>query len=348
MQSLLGQFYNRIKGSQEDIASESLTYILKKSLRARQTINQIINLNTGLIFSDLSYKTQNIGENLERPDISGINENGKEVLIIEAKFWSSLTNNQPNEYLNRLEANTTLLFVVPKLRIRAIYEEVLQKVKQNFSNFETDSTNQTITLNQISKHILIKSWSEILIAIKSELTQEDNQTLISDINQIIGFCDTIDRNSFQPITDTDLSPSIPRKIISYYDIVDKVVDEIKNRTEKASTKGLNKTRQKFGYRRYFSLGNFGLGIGLEMDLWSEYFDTPFWLYIVLKEASGKWITTEEFKRKCEKVSLLLNIHLVIIKNNIYFSLKSKINETEDLVINDLVNQIELIYGELSD
>ena len=156
MQSLLGQFYNRIKGSQEDIASESLTYILKKSLRARQTINQIINLNTGLIFSDLSYKTQNIGEHLERPDISGINENGKEVLIIEAKFWSSLTNNQPNEYLNRLGANTTLLFVVPKLRVRAIYEEVLQKIKQNFSTFETDSTNQKIKLNQISKHIIIK------------------------------------------------------------------------------------------------------------------------------------------------------------------------------------------------
>jgi len=348
MQSLLGQFYNRIKGSQEDIASESLTYILKKSLRARQTINQIIDLNTGLTFSDLSYKTQNIGKNLERPDISGIDENGKEVLIIEAKFWSSLTTNQPNEYLNRLEENSTLLFVVPKLRIRAIYEEVLQKVKQKFSNFETDSTNQKIKINQISKHILIKSWSEILIAIKSELTQEDNQTLISDINQIIGFCDTIDRNSFQPIIDTDLSPSIPRKIISYYDIVDKVVDEIKNRTEKASTKGLNKTRQKFGYRRYFSLGNFGLGIGLEMDLWGEYFDTPFWLYIVLKESSGKWTTTEEFKRKCEKVSLFLNIHLVIIKNNIHFSLKPKISETEDLVISDLVNQIELIYGELSD
>ena len=41
MESLLGQFYNRIKGSQEDIASEGLTYIHNKSIRARQTINQI-------------------------------------------------------------------------------------------------------------------------------------------------------------------------------------------------------------------------------------------------------------------------------------------------------------------
>ncbi len=32
MQSLLGQFYNRIRGSQEDIASESLVYILKQSI----------------------------------------------------------------------------------------------------------------------------------------------------------------------------------------------------------------------------------------------------------------------------------------------------------------------------
>ena len=38
---------NRIKGSQEDIASESVTYILKKSASARQAINQIVELNAG-------------------------------------------------------------------------------------------------------------------------------------------------------------------------------------------------------------------------------------------------------------------------------------------------------------
>jgi hypothetical protein len=39
MESLLGQFYTRIKGSQEDIASESLTYILQRSVKAKNTIN---------------------------------------------------------------------------------------------------------------------------------------------------------------------------------------------------------------------------------------------------------------------------------------------------------------------
>ncbi len=344
MQSLLGQFYNRIKGSQEDIASESLTYILKKSIRARQTVNQIVNLNTGLNFTDLSYKTQNVGDKLERPDISGINENGKEILLIEAKFWASLTSNQPNEYLNRLGDNSVLIFLVPSLRNRAIYEEVLYRIKEKYSDIETDPENLKIKINQTNKFIIIKSWNEILNAIKSELLQENNQTLISDIDQIIGFCETIDNNSFQPIIDNDLSPSIPKKINSYYDIADKVVDEIKNRIEKASTKGLQKTPQKYGYRRYFSIQNFGLGIGLKMELWSEYADTPFWISIV--ETKKGWSSTEIFKRNCEKIAFNLKHKFVEINSEIFFSLKPKLNETEDIVIKDLADQIELIYKEI--
>ena len=344
MQSLLGQFYNRIKGSQEDIASESLTYILKKSIRARQTINQIVNLNTGLIFTDLSYKTQSVSDKLERPDISGINDKGKEVLLIEAKFWASLTSNQPNEYINRLSENSVLIFLVPSLRIRAIYEEIFNKITEKYSDIEADPKNQKIKINQTNKFVIIKSWDEILNAIKSELLQENNQTLISDIDQIIGFCETIDNISFQPITDSDLSPSIPKKINSYYDIVDKVVDEIKNRIEKASTKGLQKTPQKYGYRRYFSMQNFGMGMSLKMDLWSEFADTPFWISIV--ETRKGWTSTEKFKRICEKIAFKLKHKFVEINKEIFFSLKPKVGDTEDVVINDLADQIELIYKEI--
>ncbi len=346
MQSLLGQFYNRIKGSQEDIASESLTYILNKSSRARQTINQIININTGLKFSDLSYKTQSVGDKLERPDISGIDENKTEVLLIEAKFWASLTNNQPNGYINRLGDDTVLIFLVPSLRVRSVYEEVLRRIKDNYSEITSDSKNQQIKINSTNQHILIKSWNEILNIVRSELLQENNQILISDIDQIIGFCDTIDKNSFQPIIDSDLSPEIPKKINSYYEIVDKVVDEIKNRTDKASTNGLQKTPQKYGYRRYFSIENFGMGMGLKMELWAEYADTPFWISIV--ENKKGWTSTEKFKRKCEEVASQLNRKFIEEHYDIYFSLKPPLNETEDIVINNLADQIELIYNNIKE
>jgi len=113
MNSLLGQFYNKIRGSQEDIASEGLVYILKQSLESRMVINQIVKTNTNLNFSDLSFQTQNVGKELERPDISGKDDTGKEVLLIEAKFWASLTNNQPNGYLKRLKENLSNNFRGP-------------------------------------------------------------------------------------------------------------------------------------------------------------------------------------------------------------------------------------------
>ena len=45
MASLLGQFFSKIKGSQEDIASEGIVYILESS---RDAINIFIFNNTGI------------------------------------------------------------------------------------------------------------------------------------------------------------------------------------------------------------------------------------------------------------------------------------------------------------
>lgn len=126
MQSLLGQSYSRIKGSQEDIASEGLTYILQRSKSARLAINKIIKSDCGLDFEDLIFSTQNSGKNLERPDIPGFDANGKEVLILEAKFWAALTDNQPMEYLKRLKQNSALVFICPKPRVRPVFGELLR------------------------------------------------------------------------------------------------------------------------------------------------------------------------------------------------------------------------------
>lgn len=239
-----------------------------------------------------------------------------------------------------------MIFLVPTLRERVIYEEVLSRISQQHFDIVKDSGNLKIKLNQTNKFILIKSWNNILNTIKSELTQENNQTLISDVDQIIGFCETIDNNSFQPIIDNDLSPEIAKKIISYYDIVDKVVDEVKNRNEKASTKSLQKTPHRYGYCRYFSIHTFGMGMFLSFEKWSKYADTPFWLSIV--ETRVGWKTSENFNRYCENIALKLNLKFVDLRNNIIFSLKPKLYETEDIVVNDLANQIEEIYRELEE
>lgn len=347
MQSLLGQFYYRIKGKHEDIASESLTYIFKNSVRARRTLNQIIYTNTGLEFSDLSYSTQNVGEKFERPDISGKDEHGKEVLIIEAKFWASLTSNQPNKYLERLSKDSVLIFLVPSLRERAIFEEITIRIKQKYLDYQYEIKNFQIKLFEKNQFILIKNWDNILNVIKSELQQENNQILISDVDQIIGLCNTIDSNSFIPISDEDLSPLIPKKINSYFDIVDKVVEEIIHRIPEASIKGLMKTPHRYGYRRYFRIGNLGLGMNLKFDLWSEYSDTPFWLYLAQIGEGLYWEKSDAFKKLCENIAFAHNHKFVDKNNEIHLSLKPKLYKTEDIVVDDLADQIEKIYNELN-
>ncbi len=349
MQSLLGLFYNKIKGSQEDIASESLVYILKQSYESRQVLNQIIRNNTGLDFSDLNYDTQNVGDELERPDISGIDENGTEVFLIEAKFWASLTRNQPNGYLERLGKNTVLMFLVPSLRTRTVFEEIKSRIKEKYEKVEIDNENLKIILTETNKQVFIKSWDEILRAIKTKIEQTNNQNLLSDLNQIIGLCNSIDSNSFQPITDEDLSPSIPKRINSYYELVDKVVDELKNKNNNISTKGLVKTPQRYGYHRYFSTKELGLNFALKLDLWEKCADTPFWLAINEVNKKNEWTTSERLIKSIKTICVKNNYPLIPYANRkgYFIGLKPKTYETEDVVIKHFTNEIEKIINDIT-
>lgn len=343
MQSLLGQFYNRIKGSQEDIASEGLVYILQQSIESRRIINQVVKINTDITFPDLLYQTQNAGKEKERPDISGKDDKGNEVLLIEAKFWASLTENQPNGYLKRLKEDSVLIFLVPTLRARTIFDEIKNRLLVEDKDVEIDSENLKFVIKPSNQHVLIKTWNEILNSIKLKIEQINNITLLSDLNQIIGLCEIIDKNSFQPITNEDLSPKIPKNINSYYEIVDKVVDELKNLDEEISTKGLIKTPQRYGYHRYFTTKGLGMNFSLKLDLWEKCADTPFWLGIA-KIDDKNWILDNDLKNKVETVTIKQNLPIVFYANGngVFIGLRPTLYETEDIVIKDFANNIKTI------
>ncbi|MGZ5243050.1 MAG: hypothetical protein ACXWEY_06695 [Bacteroidia bacterium] len=300
MQSLLGQFYSRIKGSQEDIASEGLTYILQRSKVARLAINKVIKSDCNLDFEDISFTTQNIGDQLERPDISGYNLDGKEVLILEAKFWAALTHNQPIEYLYRLKENSALIFICPTLRVRPVFDELLKRVTAIQLNHTVNVDAHLIGFEN-NKFLFVKTWNEILNTIRLHLVQENEQALISDIDQIIGLCDTIDSNSFLPLQSDDLSPKFAKRINSYYDLIDKVVDELKKKGL-AVTKDLRSAAQKYSYTRYFKTPELGASLNIKFEFWAECADTPIWINFK-DDTSGKiWIARNEFRKTCKIVA----------------------------------------------
>jgi len=341
MASLLGQFFTSIKGSQEDIASKGMAYILENSNSAKNVINNIIKNKTNLEFNNIKYLTQSIGTNKERPDLSGIDIQGNEKIIIEAKFWASLTINQPVEYLSRLKENTTLIFICPKLRELSLLDELEAKIIK--SNLEYIKNNNIIIVDK-NKYVFIIDWKYILEAIKQSLKENNEPNFVSDVDQLIGFCEIVDNNTFLPIQDNDLSPSVARRISSYYDLIDKVYDKLVIDIN-ARKETLKNTPQRFGYSKYFFIENYCIALELHFIFWKTLADTPFWLAI--KEDWGKPQSTE-LRNKLKIISNKTNIK--IYENNmndlLYFAIKPKINEVEEVVINDIANQIIIIMKEL--
>ncbi|MFZ4740907.1 MAG: hypothetical protein ACOYLE_07055 [Bacteroidales bacterium] len=347
MASLLGQFYTRIKGSQEDIASEGLVYILQRSISARKALNKVIQFESGLEFEEINYITQNIGEKLERPDISGFDIKGKEVIILEAKFWASLTENQPIEYLKRLGENSILIFVCPSLRVRPVFDELSMRLqKAEFIN-EIKYENHSFKLDD-NKTLLVKTWGEILGIIRLQLVQDNEQTLLSDIDQLIGLCETIDNNSFQPYQSEDFAPAFAKRINSYYDLVDKVIDELKKRNL-ADTTNLNSAPQKYGYTRYFKIDNFGCSLNVRFDFWERVADTPFWLSIKDDTTGKLWIQNETFKALIKSIASKKSI--LTYENNkreLFIPIFPLLDKTEDIVVNEITDKIIKINTELKE
>ena len=98
-QSLLAHMYSHIRGSQEDIATYSLQYLVSKSAELNRTFTNLLGNSLGKdLGNNLRYSCQAAGEDLERPDMSGANADNEEVVLCEAKFYAALTENQPKEY----------------------------------------------------------------------------------------------------------------------------------------------------------------------------------------------------------------------------------------------------------
>ncbi|MGM0609442.1 MAG: PD-(D/E)XK nuclease family protein [Candidatus Muiribacteriota bacterium] len=338
METLLGYFYTKINMPHEDIVSEGLVYILEKSIKSKNAIFDIIATETNIPMSNLSLSLQSTGEHQERPDISCLDSDGKELLIIENKFWASLTYNQPNTYLERLKNDGVLLFIVPEKRKRIIYDEIAARVDSQFESI-IEAEPFKIKLVNNNKFVLVKSWTEILNLIKYSLETEDNKSLLSDLNQLIGLCENVDKNSFLPITDQDLSPSIPRKVLSYYDVANCIVDELLINNKDFNNKGLFRTPLQVGFCRYFRSNKLGLGCSVRFDLWSEYHDTPFWLFLT-EDSKNSWFQSEKLKILCRNCAAKLNKKHVVFKNDNFIALQPPLYKTEDFVVSDLATQVE--------
>ena len=217
--SLLAHLYSRIKGSQEDVATLSLQYIISQSPKLNHEFTRLLGLALhGDVKTELNYVCQAVGDNLERPDIAGIDPNGMEQILCEAKFYAGLTENQPNGYLDRLQKEGAfgLVFICPAARKVTLWSKILDLCKERKIDL-IDSFCVAVD----GVRMAIVTWGDIVESLR-HVANSEAPDILPDIHQLDGFCKMMDREAFIPFSTEDFGPENAIREERHYQVLDAV------------------------------------------------------------------------------------------------------------------------------
>lgn len=330
-QSLLAHLYSRIRGSQEDVATMSLHYLLSQEPSLNEEYTALVSSALGMDFGNsLQYTCQSVGDNQERPDMVGTDDAGKEVLLCEMKFYAGLTQNQPLTYLDRLksESGKGLIFICPKARQTSLWAKLCalctgRKVEE--------INTHCVSVDGIRMGIL--TWADVIEVMKHRAASIGKYQ--EDVYQLEGYCAQMDTDAFIPFSTEELSAESAKKIQRLYDVIDEVTNLIcADKKFNAKIKG-NASAYKTGYERKVSIDGFSLSLVYDRDLWksNSSVETPFWVSV----NSVEWQKTDEFLGKLKLIPAEKKD--TTVWTMCYFALEPLTAATFDEVCQDLKIQV---------
>ncbi|MCY4559797.1 MAG: hypothetical protein OXF79_26230 [Chloroflexi bacterium] len=293
--SLLAHLSSRFAVGTEDLAVEALGHILSTSEAAREGLLGLLRSGGAKVEGLNRVRTQVVGDKRERPDLVGWDDDGDKRLLVEAKFWAGLTDNQPNGYLKRLRRGGVLLFVAPEARLDALWLELERLANQEFE--WTADANGARTADVDGKRLILTSWRTLLEAAERRAGAAGETAAVASIQQLNGLCEREDELAFVPLRPGELGPDLPRRLMNLKTTIDRVVARAKN-DGLVSTEGLlYKKMPEEGYGRWLELGirkgdswmngkRAGACLCIHYTAWARYGETPIWLE--LAERAHNW------------------------------------------------------------
>lgn len=334
-ESLLAHLYSRIKGSQEDVATMSLQYILASSEKLLAAFNkQISDVLKVNLESVVSYSCQSVGENSERPDMSGIDNSGNEVVLCEMKFYAGLTSNQPNGYISRLKdkGGKALVFICPEQRRVSLWSKIIELCREEGRTITEEADRRATVDGSISLAVL--SWAEVIDNLRRVASSVEVAAL-SDIAQLDGFCSMMDSTAFIPFSTEDLGPEIARREERYYQVIDRLFEVlVSNKSINATGEDLKASATRYRYARYMKINDYPVALLYSRPTWMNpsSVETPFWFYVNDKD----WNQPEEMRLKLRSIS---ERERDIIADKVAVALHPLLDATLDEIANDMMNQI---------
>jgi hypothetical protein len=317
---LLAYLSSRFARSEEDWATEALTFLLRGCPELNEALRQYVlrSLQVELV-SGLSYHSQVTDTESGRPDVVGTDPAGSHQLIIEAKFWAGLTDKQPGAYVQMLTAGKpgVVLVVAPAVRRPTLWPELLANLVAYTGETVSGAALSTVDeatryeLLLSSGHVLaLRGWREILNELDSCLRVAGLSEWQADLAQLRGLTERMDETGFLPLLSADLDARTARQISSLLPLVKRLVGEFVDdaRLEKLGPKHKNDPLY-FGWWLRSKTCGITIWTGFYLKAWAEYGCSPLWASVYPDVASG-W-TMPQCRLACWLVDPGVSVFLLL-------------------------------------
>ena len=209
--TMFAHIVTRLTNRTEDVAVDALGFILSRSDAARRALRDLLKLE-GLDVGELTDAGTQVSDGtLARPDLAVYDRERKERVLMEAKFWAGLTENQPNAYLARLpldERPAVLLFVAPEARLETLWPELRQLIEPPFDwqPVETshDAEIKCALVEGATRYLVLASWRALLNRMLS-FAMSSGDSIEADIRQLHALCEQQDQEAFLPLKPHELA-----------------------------------------------------------------------------------------------------------------------------------------------
>ena len=250
--TLLAYLVSSFPGNTENIATEALRHIFDHSNASVEALNDVIQSGIQGIQPISKVETQVIQADGTRPDLVGLDQAGKERVLVEVKFWATLTNNQPNGYINRLPDDGTALvmFLAPAERIRSLWPQLEERLTRDFGRLiEVDSERKCVRVDGTQRHLMIASWGGLLDSMAARSRDDGELGVETEIRQLRSLAKHADTGALKPVrrgeefgADSETRQRLYKRLID-------AATERGIEQEWASRKGLRATPRSYGYGR---------------------------------------------------------------------------------------------------
>ena len=276
--TLLAYLVPKLTDGVEDAATEALAYILNKSAASKGALADLV----GVDAADIGrVETQVTAEDGSLPDLVCFDSGNEKRIIIEAKFWAGLTDNQPNAYIGQLpeSGRSALLFITPDVRINTLWTVVKDRAINGGIPLEpVDSPARvpTARLSGTERLLMLASWTRLL---DSMLAVAEDADIRAEIMQLRGLAQRQDIEAFLPLHTEELGPAFARRMRGFVRLVNEAVDARGVAGGWISIEGRSAGSLRYGYGRNFNFSGMEevWWFGINHDQWANGGDTPLWL-----------------------------------------------------------------------